>query len=151
MKLTVSKVILPTVLVILPTHINPQNQYTIKHVLYSSWIPSNGAEKEDKALQVASFSFIFVKNSLHQMRDCVACIIIIIIIIIKLMGRAAQRLTTGWMARDRIPVRTRFSARPDRPWGLPSLLYNGYRVFPGGKVRPGRAADHSPPSSAAVM
>ena len=28
---------------------------------------------------------------------------------------------------------------------------NGYRVFPGGKVQPGRAADHSPPSSAAVM
>ena len=26
-----------------------------------------------------------------------------------------------------------------------------YRVFAGGKVRPGRAADHSPPSSAAVM
>jgi len=26
-----------------------------------------------------------------------------------------------------------------------------YRVFPGGKVRPGRAADHSPPSSAAVI
>ena len=26
---------------------------------------------------------------------------------------------------------TRFSARPDRPWGPPSLLYNGYRVFPG--------------------
>jgi len=24
-------------------------------------------------------------------------------------------------------------------------------VFPGGKVRPGRAADHSPPSSAVVM
>ena len=24
-------------------------------------------------------------------------------------------------------------------------------VFPGGKVRPGRAADHSPPSNAAVM
>jgi len=53
--------------------------------------------------------------------------------------------------RDRIPVGTRFSVRPDRPWGPPSLLYNGYRVFPGGKVRPGRAADHSPPSSAAVM
>jgi len=26
-----------------------------------------------------------------------------------------------------------------------------YRVFPGGKVRPGRAVDHLPPSSAAVM
>ena len=42
--------------------------------------------------------------------------------------------------------------RPSRPaLGPTQLLYNGYRVFPGGKVRPGRAADHSPPSSAAVM
>ena len=32
----------------------------------------------------------------------------------------------------------------------PSFLYNGYRVFPGGKVRPGRDADPSPPSSAEV-
>ena len=32
-----------------------------------------------------------------------------------------------------------------------AVLYNGYRVFPGGKVRPGRAADHSPPSSADVL
>ena len=30
----------------------------------------------------------------------------------------------------------------------PSLLYNGYRVVPGGKERPGRDADPSPPSSA---
>ena len=52
---------------------------------------------------------------------------------------------------DRIPVGARFSARPDRPWRPPSLLYNGYRVFPGGKVRPGRDADHSPPSSAEVL
>ena len=58
---------------------------------------------------------------------------------------------TGWTVRDRIPVGTRFSARSDRPWGPPSLLQNRYRAFPGGKVRPGRAADHSPPSSAAVM
>jgi len=42
--------------------------------------------------------------------------------------------------------------RPFRPaLGSTSLLYNGYRVFPGSKVRPGRAANHSPPSSAAVM
>ena len=57
----------------------------------------------------------------------------------------------GWTVRDRIPVGTRFSARPDRPWGPPSLLYNGYRVFPRGKVQLGRAADHSPPSTDAVM
>jgi len=44
-----------------------------------------------------------------------------------------------------------FRIRPDRPWGPPSLLYNGYRVFPGGKVRSGHTADHLLPSSAAVM
>jgi len=43
-----------------------------------------------------------------------------------------------------------FRTSPDRPWGPPSLLYNGYRVFPGGKVRPGRDADPSSPSSAEV-
>jgi hypothetical protein len=39
---------------------------------------------------------------------------------------------------------------PDRTWGPPSLLFNGYSVFPGGKVRPGRDADPSPLSSAEV-
>ena len=60
-------------------------------------------------------------------------------------------ITTGWTVRRSNPGGARFSARPDRPWGPPSLLYNAYRVFPGGKVRPGRAADHSPPSSAMIM
>jgi hypothetical protein len=32
-----------------------------------------------------------------------------------------------------------------------SLLYNGYRVFPGSRKRPGRDADPSPPSSAEVQ
>jgi hypothetical protein len=41
---------------------------------------------------------------------------------------------------------------PDRLWGPPNFLYNGYRgPFPGGKARPGRDADHSPPSSAEVV
>ena len=44
-----------------------------------------------------------------------------------------------------------FRTCPDRSWGPPSLLYNGYRVFPGGRFRPGRDADPSPPSSAVVM
>ena len=34
---------------------------------------------------------------------------------------------------------------------MSGLPYIGYRVFPGGKVRAERAADHLPPSSAAVM
>jgi hypothetical protein len=33
----------------------------------------------------------------------------------------------------------------------PSLMYNGYRVFPRGKERPGRDADPSPAFSAVVM
>jgi len=33
----------------------------------------------------------------------------------------------------RIPVGGEiFRIRPDRPWDPPSLLYNGYRLFPGG-------------------
>ena len=36
---------------------------------------------------------------------------------------------------DRIPVGGEiFRTCPDRPWGPPSLLYNGYRVFPGDKA-----------------
>jgi hypothetical protein len=36
---------------------------------------------------------------------------------------------------------------PDRPWGPPSFLYNGYRVFPWGRERPGRDADPHPSSA----
>jgi len=50
---------------------------------------------------------------------------------------------------DRIPVGARFfHTCLNRPWGPHSLLYNGYRVFPGGKERPGRNADPLSPSSA---
>ena len=44
-----------------------------------------------------------------------------------------------------------FRTCPDRPWGPSSLLYNGYRIFDGGKERPERDADPSPTSSAVVM
>ena len=44
-----------------------------------------------------------------------------------------------------------FCTRPDRPWGPPSLLYNGYRVSLLGVKRPGRGIDHPPPSSAKVQ
>ena len=43
-----------------------------------------------------------------------------------------------------------FRTFTDRPWGPPRLLYNGCRVFLGGKERPGRDADSSPPSRAVV-
>jgi hypothetical protein len=43
-----------------------------------------------------------------------------------------------------------FRICPDRPWGPPSLLCSGDRVFPGGRKRPGRDVNPSPPSSADV-
>ena len=62
----------------------------------------------------------------------------------------ATELRAG-RSEDRIPVVGEiFRTCPDRAWGPPSLLYNGHRVFPGGKERPGRDVDRSPPSSAAV-
>jgi hypothetical protein len=46
-----------------------------------------------------------------------------------------------WEARFSAPVQT-------GPGAQPSLLYNGYRVFPEGKERPGCDTNPSPPSSA---
>jgi len=43
-----------------------------------------------------------------------------------------------------------FRTCPHRPWGPPILLYYGYQVFPGGKERPVRDSNPSPPSSALV-
>ena len=37
-----------------------------------------------------------------------------------------------------------FRTRPDRPWGPPRLLYNGYRFFSGGKAA-GAWRWHPPP------
>ena len=52
---------------------------------------------------------------------------------------------------DRIPVGGEiFRNCSERPWDPPNLLYNRYRVFPGGKERSRRDDDPSPPSSAVV-
>ena len=45
------------------------------------------------------------------------------------------RLTTGWTVRGSNPGGGEiFRIRPDRSWGDPSLLYDGHRVFSGGKA-----------------
>jgi hypothetical protein len=38
-----------------------------------------------------------------------------------------------------------FLTRPDRPWGPPSIPYNGYRVSFLDVKRPGRSGDYQPP------
>jgi hypothetical protein len=65
--------------------------------------------------------------------------------------QSVQRLATGWTVRGSNPGGGEiFRTRPDRAWGPPNILCNGYRVFPGGRKRPGRDTDPSPPSSAEV-
>ena len=65
------------------------------------------------------------------------------------MSGSVVGIATGWTVRESNPAGGEiFRTCPDRPWGPPSLLYNGYRVFPGGKEGPGRDADPSPLSSA---
>ena len=50
------------------------------------------------------------------------------------MAQSVQRLATGWKIRRSNPGEGKiFRTYPDRLRGPPSLLYNGYRVFPGGK------------------
>ena len=77
--------------------------------------------------------------------------VIIILLIIIISSNINSRLTTGWTVRDRIPVETRFSARLDRPWGPPSLLYNGYWVFSENKVAGAWFWQPSPPSAVVQM
>ena len=61
-----------------------------------------------------------------------------------LLSRYSDWLRAG-RSGDRIPVGGEiFRTCPYRPWGPPSLMYNGYRVFPGGKKWPGREADPHP-------
>jgi len=61
------------------------------------------------------------------------------------VGRVAYsvwQLATGWTVRgSNHSGGETFRTCPYRPWGPPSLLYNGHRVFSGSKERPGRDAD----------
>jgi hypothetical protein len=64
------------------------------------------------------------------------------------LSRYSEWLRAG-RSWDRIPVVGEiFRICLDRSWGPSSLLYSAYRVFPGGKERPGRDADPSAASSA---
>jgi len=59
--------------------------------------------------------------------------------------QSVPQLATGWTVWEwNAGAGEIFRTCPDRPWDSPSLLYYGYRVFPGSKERPGRDNDPSP-------
>ena len=60
------------------------------------------------------------------------------------IAQSVQRLATGWRVQESNDGGGEiFRTCPDLPWGVPSPLYNGYRVFPGGKAA---GAWRSPPT-----
>jgi hypothetical protein len=66
------------------------------------------------------------------------------------IAQSVQRLATSWTVRGSNPDRGEiFRTRPERPWGPPSLLHNGYRFFPGDKAA-GAWPSPPTPSSAEV-
>jgi hypothetical protein len=69
------------------------------------------------------------------------------------VAQAVQCLTTGWTTGVRSPTEAKdFSSSPCVQTGSgahpASYPMGTVGPFPGGKARPGRDADHSPPSSA---
>ena len=67
-------------------------------------------------------------------------------------GSSVVIATVYWLDSPRSNAGGDEIFRPFRPaLGPNQPPVKGLRVFPGGKVRLGRAADHSPPSSAADM
>ena len=51
------------------------------------------------------------------------------------IAHSVQRLATGWEVQGSNPGGVEiFRTPPDRSWGPPSLLYNGYWFFPWDKA-----------------
>ena len=61
---------------------------------------------------------------------------------------ASTSYELGWLKKKKKKRKKKKSL--DRPWRLPSLLYDGRRVSFSGVMRPGLGVDHPPLSSAEV-
>ena len=85
--------------------------------------------------------FAFCRKA-HLSSDTLYCTIIIIIYVMRIHCWGGRDSSVGIATRYGLdgPEGSNpgggdiFRTRPDRPWGPPNLLYNGYRVFPGGKA-----------------
>jgi len=99
-------------------------------------------------------TYVFLKNYLkrrcqsfeipHEILGNVISILQVYITSVLLLGGGPSSvvgIATGY-GLDGLGFESRwggeiFRTCPDRPWGPHSLLYNGYRIFPEGKERPG--------------
>jgi hypothetical protein len=94
----------------------------------------------------------FTSSGIVNFRVHVAlCFLFMLDLLVQVGPGSAVGIATGY-GLDGPGIESRWGRDfPHRPWGPPSLLYNGYRVFLGGKERLGRDADPSLPSSVVVM
>jgi hypothetical protein len=113
----------------------------------------------EKHFSIAPTGLIFTKLDVDVMRILMESIpfcrdILILAHTLQCGSGIVVGIATGY-ALDGPGIESRwgeiFHTCPDRPWGPLSLQYNEFRVFPGGKGRPGRDADPSPLSNAAIM
>ena len=69
-----------------------------------------------------------MSSVIHRREQILTVYCLLLFDTLHFVGRVAEsvkRLTTGWTVRDRILVKTRVSARPDRPWVPPAACAMG--------------------------
>lgn len=126
---------------------------SLPHLLNLSWKPASSTSSMSVTISMC--------NHLHELGNSVACLKMwriwcrfFVGVGIRIsyglvgVGRSAQsvlRLATVWTVRGPNSGEGEiFNACPDRPWGLTSVLYGGYRVSFPGSQRPGRGVNNQP-------
>ena len=78
------------------------------------------------------------KSSSAQRRGCKAVVAINCCMVARKVGPNSSVGIETRYGLDGPGIESRgggiFLTRPDRPWGTPNLMYDGYRVFPGVKA-----------------
>jgi hypothetical protein len=106
-----------------------------------------------KSINYEAFIIFVTSTTLHVTLLLLLLLLVVVVVVVVVVVGAGY-----WLDKKEVGVRFpvgsiifSFPRRPDWLWGPPSLLCNGYAgaLSPGLK-RPGREADHSPPSSTEV-
>jgi hypothetical protein len=98
-----------------------------------------------KYRQLVNICGQFISNWNSDANTVLLHLIYFISLLVGPVAQSVVQLAMGWEVRGSNPGGGEiFCTCPDRPWGPPSLLYNGYRVFRGGKMRPGRDVTLTP-------
>jgi hypothetical protein len=115
-----------------------QNMYTaqrthLSHFATDTYLKSNdSSDRRILAAQTANVKRALERLSCTEIYNKLKCVCMQVYR--ALLGLYCSSLRAG-RSGDRIPVGgEKFRTLPDRLCGPPSLVYKGYRVFPGGKA-----------------